>query len=59
MGLQLPNGICGDIIVNVKLETPKKVSEEYKKNIDSLKIFEETEMGPRITAWKNNFINNT
>jgi DnaJ-class molecular chaperone len=51
----VPAGILGDIIVTVKIETPKELSEDYKNVILNLKNFETIQVDPKRQQWlKNN-----
>jgi molecular chaperone DnaJ len=54
-GMIVPAGILGDIIVTVKIETPKELSEDYKNVILNLKNFETIQVDPKRQQWlKNN-----
>jgi|688.fasta_scaffold00185_101 molecular chaperone DnaJ len=50
-GLQLPNGILGDMYVSVKLEVPKKISNEYMQSIKKIEEYEKTTIGERREKW--------
>ena len=51
-GMILPNGIMGDMIVTVKMETPKNMTQEYKDAIKTLQEFEKNQVGERRIRWQ-------
>ena len=55
-GVQMHNNTLheGDLIVNVKAETPKNISEEYKNLLISLSELEKTNIGPKRELWLKN-----
>jgi molecular chaperone DnaJ len=53
-GMMLPNGILGDMFVTVKLEIPKKISEDYKESIKKLMVHEMGNLGFKREQWIKN-----
>lgn len=55
-GLQMHNNALheGDLIVTVKAETPKNLSEEYKNLLVSLSELEKANIGPKKELWLKN-----
>lgn len=56
-GLSNPKGEMGDLIVSVKVETPKVLDEEYKKVLDSLAEIEKKNITPQRENWKKKLEN--
>lgn len=53
-GLQLPNGILGDMFVTVKLEIPKNLSSDYKESVKKLMVHEMSNIGHKREQWIKN-----
>ena len=53
-GMFVSSGVYGDIIVCVKVETPKDIGEDYKDAINKLKNFEENQIDPKRQMWLKN-----
>jgi molecular chaperone DnaJ len=51
-GMKLPNGVYGDMIVTVKVEIPKGITDEYKEAILKLQDFEKNNFGSRRQRWQ-------
>lgn len=58
-GLPLGNGGLGDMIVTLKVETPKDVAEDYKKVIQQLSELEKANITPKIKHWSEKVANYT
>lgn len=50
-GLPTLNGVIGDLIATVKIETPKVLDEEYRRLMDQLSELEKKHMTPRREQW--------
>lgn len=50
-GFPMGNGHIGDMIVTLKLETPKTYNEQYKKVLDSLAVLEGENITPKREHW--------
>lgn len=54
MGMQTSGGAFaeGDLIVTVKVETPKEIGDDYKSAVEALAEFERTRAGPKRHLWQ-------
>jgi len=51
-GLPVPQGFVGDLIVTVKVETPKTTSAEYVEVLKQLAVFEAGQVDPKRSNWQ-------
>jgi molecular chaperone DnaJ len=56
-GLPVGNGAMGDMIVTLKVETPKDLAEEYKKLVEQLSELEKVNITPKIKHWSEKIAN--
>lgn len=53
-GLRAPNGMQGDLMVSLKVETPKSLTDEHRELLTRLSEIEAACLTPKREAWKKN-----